>query len=34
VLRETTATPQQDEVDVAEIAQQLQVLARKLKRTS
>lgn len=34
VLRETTAAPQQDEVDVAEIAQQLQVLARKLKRTS
>ena len=30
VLRETTAAPQQEAVDVAEIARQLQVLARKL----
>lgn len=30
VLRETTAAPQQSQVDVAEIARQLQALARKL----
>ncbi|ORM57407.1 lac repressor [Pantoea rodasii] len=33
VLRETTATPLQDGVDVAEIAQQLQALARALKKS-
>ena len=31
VLRETTAVPMQDGVDLAEIAGQLQALARKLK---
>lgn len=32
VLRETTAAPMQNGIDVAEIAEQLQVLARKLKQ--
>lgn len=33
VLRETTSAPMQEGVDVAEIAEQLQALARRLKRT-
>jgi hypothetical protein len=33
VLRETTAAPQQGQVNVREIAQQLQALARRLSST-